>query len=89
MYDQKRLFSHNDVSVYEYDGPELGYSWKEVPASGNPKRYAVNVGGFIATFSRLQWETLAEYFGADCSTECEGPRLDKPLPDNWRWSDDA
>lgn len=87
MTDRITLFSHNDVTVQEYEGPDPGYSWANVPGSGEPKRYALNVGGFLATFSRLQWETLAEYFSADCSTECEGPRLDKPLPENWRWDD--
>jgi hypothetical protein len=76
MHPDRLLFSHNDVTAQEYHRSEH-----------DGKRYALNVSGMVATFSSAQWATLAEYFGADCSAECEGPRLDKPLPANWAWND--
>jgi hypothetical protein len=87
VYPGKLLFAHNDVTVQAYQGPDPGYSWADRPATGDATRYALNAGGSIVTFSRVQWETLAEYFAADCSPDCEGPRLDKPLPQTWRWKD--
>lgn len=87
MSDRKTLFTHNGLLVQEYSGPDPGHAWGDKPASGNPRRYAINADGMITTLSRAQWETLAEYFSADCGPECEGPRLDKPLPEGWRWGD--
>lgn len=75
------LFNHKGVAVSQYVGPEL-------PFSSERRRYQITdlETGRLVTLSRLQWETLAEYITADCSTECEGPRLNKPLPNDWRWA---
>ena len=43
----------------------------------------------VMSFTKEQWETLAQFFGFNCSVECEGPRLSEPLPKDWvpeNWS---
>ena len=65
------LFREHNLAISKYCGPEL-------PFSGDRRRYQITdiVTGRLITLSREQWEALGEWFGRDCSVECEGPHLD-------------
>jgi hypothetical protein len=72
------------LTVSTYAGPDLGPDkarkrWQlrvtgGIQDAGNPPGTDA-----IITLSRPQWAALGEYFGWDCSCECEGPHLDCEL----------
>lgn len=82
------LFEHGGLTVQKYIGPEPSFSIAGEPFSADRRRYQVTRDdGVLITLNRRQWLALAQFFTSDCSSECEGPRIDRPMPSNWRWVD--
>jgi len=80
----EELFTHNGMTATKFAGPDRGPG-QERRLVQFDVRTAGPQGYVSLTFTAEQWETLAEFFTSECSSECGGPNLWEPMPDNWRW----
>ena len=70
------LSDPSGLTISQYAGPELPFTIKDDPLSADRRRYQItNDSGLLTTLSAREWAALGEFFGWDCSPECEGPHL--------------